>query len=277
MMAAGRKEEEEGGVSKMEITPIDFDKKHNRVSFSLKGADPTYANALRRIIMEEVPTMAIEDVDFSKNSSALYDEIIAHRLGLIPLKTDLKSYNLPEECKCKGEGCARCSVKLTLSAKGPCTVLSSEIKSKDSAIKPVFPGIPIVKLIKNQELEFEATAFLGKGVNHSKWMPGLAYYKYKPSIEIKGNVSDPEKVKASCPVLIYDVHNGKLTVNKDKINDCHLCGACVDVEPNITINESNTDFIFYLESWGQLSHKEILAKAVEILDSKLDNFAEQVK
>ncbi len=56
---------------------------------------------------EEVPTMAIEDVEFRKNNSILYDEIIAHRLGLVPLKTDLKSYNLPEKCKCKGEGCAR--------------------------------------------------------------------------------------------------------------------------------------------------------------------------
>lgn len=276
-MDAGRKAEGEVEGSKMEITPLDFDKKHNRISFVLKGVDSTYANALRRTIMEEVPTLAIEDVELTKNSSALYDEIIAHRLGLIPLKTDLKSYNLPEECKCKGEGCARCSVKITLSSKGPGIVLASEMKAKDSAIKPVLPNIPIVKLIKNQELEFEATAFLGIGKAHSKWTPGLAYYKYKPSIEMKGSIADAEKVKNSCPVSVFDVHNGKLSVNKDRINDCHLCGACADLEPNITINESDSEFVFYLESWGQLSHKEILAKAVEILDSKLDTFAEQVK
>jgi len=108
--------------------------------------------------------MAIEDVEVRKNSSSLYDEMIAHRLGLIPLTTDLKSYNLPSECKCEGKGCARCQLVLTLSAKGPGIVYSSSLKSKDPKVKPVFDNFPIVKLLKGQEIELEATATLGTGV-----------------------------------------------------------------------------------------------------------------
>ena len=93
-----------------------------------------YLNTIRRFMMEEVPVMAIEDVEFKKNSSVLYDEIIAHRLGLLPLSTDFKSYTLPEKCSCKGEGCARCQLKLTLKGKGPGTVYASDIKTKDPKV-----------------------------------------------------------------------------------------------------------------------------------------------
>ena len=130
--------------------------------------------------------------------------MIAHRLGLLSLTTDLKSYNLTKKCKCKGEGCARCQLKLTLKAKGPATVYASEIKSKDAAVKPVFPKTPIVKLLKGQDLELEATAVLGTGKEHMKWSPGLVYYKYKPSIEI-GNVKSPEAVVEACPVNIFEL------------------------------------------------------------------------
>ena len=101
----------------IEIRLLEQDKEKNKVSFVLMNSTPSFANVIRRAIIEEVPVMAIEDVEFRKNNSILYDEIIAHRLGLLPLTTDLKSYNLSSECKCKGKGCARCQLKLTLKAK----------------------------------------------------------------------------------------------------------------------------------------------------------------
>src|SRR3989338_340192 len=167
----------------MEIRVLDNNKEQGRLSFILKDSNPVFANTLRRLIIDEVPTMAIEDVEFSKNNSILYDEMIAHRLGLVPLKTDLKSYNLPEKCKCEGKGCSRCQLKMVLKVtKGSGTVYASEIKSKDPAVKPVYGDMPIVKLLKGQTLEIEATAVLGRGKDHSKWSPGLVYYKYKPII-----------------------------------------------------------------------------------------------
>ena len=80
----------------MEIRVLDNNKEQGKLSFILRDSNPVFANTLRRLMIDEVPTMAIDDVEFSKNNSILYDEMIAHRLGLIPLKTDLKSYNLPE-------------------------------------------------------------------------------------------------------------------------------------------------------------------------------------
>jgi len=245
-----------------------IEKKKDRIQFEIEGATIHFANSLRRTIIGEVPTMAIEDVEFRKNNSLLYDEMIAHRLGMIPLKTDLESYNLPEECTCKGEGCAKCQVTGTLKAKGPKMVLASEIKFKDPAVKPAYPEMPIVYLLKNQELEMEVTAVLGKGKAHSKWVPAHVHYKYKPAIEI-GKVTNPEEVAKSCPVNVFDVKSGKLVVKN--IGACHLCGACVDVsEGNVKLNEKSTDFVFYVESFGQLDINAIITKALGILESQLD-------
>src|SRR3989344_6056613 len=99
----------------MEITLLNKDK--NKLNFVVNGMNSAFANSMRRLALVEVPVMAISDVNFLKNNSALYDEIIAHRLCLIPLTTDLDSYNLKEECKCKGKGCASCQVTLSLDRK----------------------------------------------------------------------------------------------------------------------------------------------------------------
>jgi DNA-directed RNA polymerase subunit D len=255
----------------MEIELIEQNKKQNRVVFLLKAATPAFANMLRKTIIDEVPTMAIEDVEFRKNSSVLYDEIISHRLGLIPLATDLKSYVLPEECTCKGEGCSKCQLMFTLKAKGPGYVYASDLKSKDPKVVPMHPKMPIVKLIKGQILELEATAVLGRGNEHAKWSPALSYYKYKPVIEVKKGVQDAKAVADSCPVNVYSVKNKELVINKDNLLKCHLCCACTDIDPqHIKLNESSSEFIFAVESWGQLSPKEIVSTAVGIMQKKCD-------
>ena len=92
-----------------------IEEKDNSLRFLLKDVDHAYANALRRAMIAEVPAMAIEDVIMLENTSVLYDEVIAHRLGLIPLKTDLEAYVLPEDCDCKSElGCSKCRASFTL-------------------------------------------------------------------------------------------------------------------------------------------------------------------
>jgi DNA-directed RNA polymerase subunit D len=87
------------------------------IKFSVEGIKPSFANALRRIMISEVPTMAIEWVDFKKNDSAMYDEILAHRLGLIPLTYDKKAYKLPEECRDVSVKDTQCYAKLKLKRK----------------------------------------------------------------------------------------------------------------------------------------------------------------
>ena len=137
----------------MESRLLDKNEDKKTISFALKGTDVTFANLLRRYIIDKVYTMAIEEVEFKEHSSALYDEMVAHRLGLIPLSTDLKSYDPIKKCKCGGEGCNRCTLKLTLKSDGPKTVYASEIKSKDPKVKPIYPKMPIVKILKDQKIE----------------------------------------------------------------------------------------------------------------------------
>ena len=102
----------------------------NKISFKIDNITVIQANTIRRTVIANVPTIAMEEIEIRKNSSTLYDEMIAHRLGLIALKTDLESYILPtKEEIASGEYSARSSVKMTLSKKGPCTVYASDIQT----------------------------------------------------------------------------------------------------------------------------------------------------
>jgi len=270
-MDAERKGVREGGASKMNIERLYKSEDGLKQRFIIRGTTPAFMNSLRRAIMTYVPTLAIEDVEFRKNSSALYDEVIAHRLGLIPLKTDLESYELPSECSCKGEGCSKCQLKITLDKKGPCTVYAGDLKISDPKIKPVYPKIPIVKLLKNQELAFEAIAILGLGKEHAKWSPGHAYYQGYPEIEI-GKCANPEEVKDACPKGVFLIKDGNLMINEEKIKDCDLCRACSDICDAIKVRGSRTDFIFSIESWGQLDVDEIINYALDYLKKTTKDF-----
>ena len=145
------------------------------VSLQFEGIDRSYANAVRRFAISEVPCMAIDDVVFLENSSVLYDEILAHRLGMVPIKTDLERYNLPEECDCGNPlGCHKCRVLFVLDAKGKdkvSTVTSGDLVSEDRDVRPVSESIPLVKLAAGQSVKLEAYARLGRGKEHAKWQP----------------------------------------------------------------------------------------------------------
>lgn len=149
-----------------------------RVAVQLEGIDRTYANAVRRFCISEVPTMAIDDVVILENSSVLYDEILAHRLGMIPLKTDLERYVLPEKCDCGNPlGCQKCRVLLVLDITAvdkPRTVYSGDLVSEDREIAPTSANIPIVKIAQSQSVKLEAYARLGRGKEHAKWQPATA-------------------------------------------------------------------------------------------------------
>ena len=259
----------------MDLTKLHEDKKTGKVTFSLKKADPGFANALRRSMMDAVPVMAIEEVEFRKNNSVLYDEIVAHRLGLIPLTTDLQSYIPIDECKCEGEGCARCTVILTLKVTSPGIVEASQLKSKDPKIKPVHDNMSIVKLLKGQELELEATAVLGKGKVHAKWSPCLAWYGYKPTVTVNNKSSQFEEFKDKYPPQVFD-KSGK--ISKDKIIELDLIdavdGVCDDI---VKVEYDKSEFIFHVEPWGQLEVKEIVSTALSELEKEFQEFDEALK
>ena len=134
-----------------------------KVSVKIKGIPIQYANALRRICLNGVPIYAVENVDVLENSSVLADEGIAHRVGLIPLKTDLEDAR---------DGNENDKIMLTLDSgisDETRTILSGELKSQDDSIIPTSNDIPIVTLAPGQSLKIEAHARLGKGTEHAKW------------------------------------------------------------------------------------------------------------
>lgn len=248
------------------------EKKSGRTLFLLKDANPAIANAIRRAVIEKVPTMAIEEVEFRKNSSALYDEVIAHRLGLIPLRTDQKGYNLPQKCKCKGQGCNSCTLLFSLKTKGPGYVYASELKSKDPKVKPVYPETPIVKLMKGQELELEATAVLGKGQEHIKWSPGLVWFTQKAKVTVNNNHPSFAEFKDKYPPQAFK--DGKM--DKELIEELNLYDAVEGINEEIVkVEYDPTTFVFHVEPWGQLTPKEMIVSALEEIEEILTEFAEK--
>lgn len=163
------------------------DKNNEKISFKT-DMSVSLANAIRRSI-NYIPLLAIDSLEISKNDSALYDEIIAHRSGLIPLKNE--KLKLPSECDCeKEEGCGKCSMKLKLSATGPGTVYSTDMTPKGS----VLYKMPLTILDKDQELEFVAIAKMGRGMEHAKFAPGIMFYRYSEDIEKEDSDDDFKKI-----------------------------------------------------------------------------------
>lgn len=262
-----------------------LEKNDSNLRIHVQDADVPLMNALRRLALAEVPCMAIEEVVMIENSSILQDEIIAHRLGLTPLKTDLDAYNLPEECSCQSEfGCSQCRVTLTLDAEAKDatrTVYSGEIVSENPEILPVSDKVPLIKLAKNQKLKLEAYARLGRGKTHAKWQPvSMCAYKYYPKI------TPPEEKCADCSKCV-DICSKKVLAMKDQkvevrdLLSCTLCMDCVEACPQkpspLKIEWEKDAFIMNIESTGALPPDRILKEATKLLGKQLNEFEEQLK
>jgi len=267
----------------MEVKVIERDE--NSIRFTLSKVSPAFANALRRAMIGEVESMAIENVIVLENNSVMYDEILAHRLGLIPLSGDTEGYVSPDECDCKSElGCSKCRVSFTLEAEATddtITVYSGDLKSEDPHVKPVVDKIPIVKLAPGHKLKLEAYARLGRGIEHAKWEPVSACaYKYQPRVSVNMKKCDvcAECVKF-CPRNVFATEGSKLIV-KNEMN-CTLCMDCVrhcPMKPSpITIDWDDTTFVFYVESTGSMPVEKIVREAATLLDKKSTLLSKQIK
>ncbi|MGC8699562.1 MAG: DNA-directed RNA polymerase subunit D [Candidatus Micrarchaeia archaeon] len=176
------------------------------IRFSINDVSTDFVNALRRTIISRVKTFAIDTVTFYINTSAMFDEYIAHRIGLVPILT-------PEGYDEKDE------ILFTLDMEGPCTVYSKDLVSSDKKVKVAIEDIPLIKLAEGQRIKLEGKAIMGNGAKSAKFQPGLATY------EKKGE--------------------GK--------------------------------FEFYIETFGQMPSREILNKALEIIEDDLKDAEKGLK
>jgi len=246
----------------------------NKLSFILSDAYPEIANALRRALISEVPVMAISRVDFVGNNSALYNEMVALRLGLLPLKSNVSTYVMPSECSCKGKGCAKCSVKLTLEVKGPGMVYARDLISSDSSVIPVNPDTPIVKLFEGQAVKLEAVAVLGTGREHARFNACMASYQYYPKIS---GSCDCKTAVGVCPKGVLEFKDKK--VNVIDLEACDLCLACVDACTcgKLKVEGRSDKFIFNIESWGQYEPKELVQAGINSILTRLTELSEKTK
>jgi DNA-directed RNA polymerase subunit D len=252
-----------------------LEKGERNIKFVVDDVTPAFANSLRRIIMGEIPVLAIEDVDFYNNDSILYDEVIAHRLGLVPLIFDQKAFKFKDDCSCKGKGCSNCQVVLVINKNGPSVVYTKDMKSSDVSVKPLFEEIPIVELNEGQVLKAEGTAILGLGKDHAKFQAAVAGYRYYPAATLNGNVKNPEACVKVCPKNALMISGGKAKVTVD----CDLCQECAnacDPKGALEVKGKPDKVIFNVESVSGLNAGQIIIQALDILKKMAKDFEKEI-
>ncbi len=249
-----------------------LEKTKERLVFMV-DTNESLANAIRRSSFE-IPIVAIDEVEFHKNDSALYDEIIAHRLGLIPIKENRK-LNEPEKCSCEGKKCNKCQIQISMKAVGPTTVHASDLKGD---VEVIFGKMPIVILEKDQAIQSLCFARLGKAVNHAKYSSGLFYYRNVSEVNIKNN-DVGEKI-------ISKLNNSLINAPKGKIKSGEIYQSSKDTDYIETLTDDKKDsievktgkeIIFFIESWGQKNAKDIFIEAVNVLYDNLKVILKEIK
>ncbi|XP_061355546.1 DNA-directed RNA polymerases II, IV and V subunit 3-like [Gastrolobium bilobum] len=276
--------------------------KDDYAKFELRDTDASIANALRRVMIAEVPTIAIDLVEIEVNSSVLNDEFIAHRLGLIPLTSArAMSMRFSRDCDaCDGDGqCEFCSVEFHLRAKcmtdQTLDVTSKDLVSSDHTVVPVDfsdssglessdnRGVIIVKLRRGQELKLRAIARKGIGKDHAKWSPAATVtFMYEPEIHINEDLMESltlEEKKEwidSSPTQVFQIDpvTQQVTVLEPEAysyDDEVIKKAEAMGKPGLVeVTARQDSFIFTVESTGAVKASQLVLNAIEILKQKLD-------
>eukprot|EP01129_Flabellula_baltica_P010121 TRINITY_DN4237_c0_g1_i1.p1 TRINITY_DN4237_c0_g1~~TRINITY_DN4237_c0_g1_i1.p1 ORF type:complete len:296 (-),score=55.92 TRINITY_DN4237_c0_g1_i1:311-1198(-) len=238
-------------VPRLKFTSLEDD----TLTFTLKKTDTSMANAIRRIILSDVPTMAIDLVTVHQNTSVLHDEFLAHRLGMVPLISEnIDKYTYARECDCDvDDTCYKCRVELTLKVKceddNTLMVTSGDlhlVHHQQQDARPVSKVLPlpvdlhssdpsdilICKLQKNQELHIECIAKKGVGKEHAKWSPACVSYSFDPIININHTLMDGldyderKDFAQSCPTGVYQYQEDTGNVTVENPLACMFCDEC---------------------------------------------------
>lgn len=279
-------------VTKLEGTDLEFD---------LIGIDASVANAFRRIMISEVPTMAIENCFIEMNTSIMYDEILAQRLGLIPLgvNPDLFSFMDSSETTDRNTLVFKLDVKCTKKKNPPLTsnddekynnvkVMSADIKWEpqgdqkdriDGDIKPIHADIEIARLRPGDSISGIFHARKGVGQDHAKWSPvATASYRLLPEIEILKPIPQPlqEKFQKCFAPGVIDIVTDKLgdsrvvvaNARKDTVSREVLRHS--EFEGMVKLNRIRDHFLYLVESVGAIPPNEIFENSCDVLFSKCD-------
>jgi len=238
---------------------IDKDKKIYKLKLLIKDITPNFLNVLRRAILEEVKTLSIEDVYIIENNSAIWDEMLAHRLGLVVLNTH-ENIKESEEIK----------FYLEKNEKG--YIYGSDLKTDKKDIYVVYPETMIAYIDENQKVKLEAVAILGNGKQHTKFIPGHVYYYRTGKLKLEGKLD--EKELENLKLLGVEIKKNKIQIPKEKEYDRTFLDA-VERASNEKIKVIPKDeFVFIIESFGQYSAEKLIPLAIKELQNKLNNLLE---
>lgn len=255
----------------------------------VSGVDASIANAIRRVMISEVPTVAIDKVHLWQNTGVIQDEILCHRLGLIPIW--VPEIDPIESAKEEGDDFdVSGAIKFKLHVKCPMDypkgqnlhvyskdlVFEPQSKQQQEMVKaphPVHPDILIAKLRPGQEIECELFCLKGTGKIHAKWSPVCtASYRLMPDITIlQQQTGDAARhLVELCPKNVFDMEDGVAVVKRPR--DCSACRRCIEEIPSgiVELAKVKDCFLFTVESTGCIPAAEIFARALGILKSKCE-------
>jgi DNA-directed RNA polymerase subunit D len=238
---------------------------NNSLEFLVKGTNKAFINSIRRTAMNAVPILAAEDITIYENSSILFDEFLAQRIAMVPIKTDAKRFK-------KGE-----KTKLILEKEGPGTVYSKDIQATDPKIEVVFDNIPLVKLKEEQKIKLEIDAVMGTGKQHAKWQP--ANLTFRNTVELLNKTKNEQLMKRiveSCPKEILEIKAKKIVL-KDPLK-CDLCRKCEETSKGeLEIGFDEKTFIVTVENHGNLKSKEVITSTINVLNEKMEEMKKELK
>jgi len=244
--------------------------------FVVEGVPPSLVNSIRRVIISEIPVLAIDYITVITNTSVMHDEVLAHRLAMIPLTTPIGGMPSIEECETGLADPSECYVRLVLDVEAggkEVVVYARDLKSNRDDVRPVYPDMPILKLAPGQKVHVEAMARLGRAKEHAKWQAALASYFYYPRVEFRDRKACADVCKSVCPDAFDVDGNGELIVRDlekcsfGKLDVCKsVCGEAMVLEWDVN------KYVFWVESFGNLSVDDVLRLAFTELENKFTRF-----
>ncbi|MEB3787741.1 MAG: DNA-directed RNA polymerase subunit D [Desulfurococcales archaeon] len=258
-----------------------------RISLVLEGYSLAFANALRRLALSDVPSMAVDFALFYDNSTSIYDEIIAHRLGLTVLSSDeaIHKYRPPEECKGREPPAPDCYVELLLEVEHPEDaatgryVKAGEIKTSDPLVKPVYEETPILYLAPGQKIHLIAYARLGRGREHAKWSPAsVSILQYMPRVRILDSDLGEECrqcIQAYREILEAADKGESEVIYESNVNTSGLnyCASTV-CAGKLSLEYAKDTYILTVESNGSLRPEKIVYEAARSLKDRANKLVQ---
>ena len=244
-----------------DVEVISRDDDGRSARFLVRGLTPALANGIRRAVVADVPTLSIDTVRFVENSSVMFDEMVALRLGLVPLTTPLDDFELGD------------TVTLALDVEGPATAYSGDLQTSDSLVRPADENVPIIELKQGQRLEFEADAVLDTGKDHAKHQGGVAVgYRHLQRVTVTGDRDEFDEEEPQILRGVIETEDGELVHTEEFGAD--LTNRYPGKE--LQVEDVPDAFVFHVETDGSMDVDELVLRAVDSLRDRADELATKV-